>query len=150
MGGVTKVAGLPQGPADAAVSLAAADRLGATDAFESKTSARAKRTVTREQLPGSMLSDDSMLQLADRFTTSATSPSQQMRRAEAGRSVCAALDQLSAGDREVLVLRYLEQLSTSEIAVITGISEDGVKSRQRRALERLRQLLGNEFQDQLS
>jgi RNA polymerase sigma-70 factor (ECF subfamily) len=106
------------------------------------------RSVAREQRHEPALSDDSMIRMADQFATSATSPSGRMKAVEAGLLVRAALDQLPGSDREVLVLRYLEQLSTSEIAVVTGISETGVKSRQRRAVERLRQLLGNEFQDQ--
>ena len=56
----------------------------------------------------------------------------------------AALDQLRPRDREVLVLRYLEEMSTSEIAVVLELTEAGVKSRHRRALERLLPLLPNE------
>jgi DNA-directed RNA polymerase specialized sigma24 family protein len=41
----------------------------------------------------------------------------------------------------VLVLRYLEQLATREIAAVLGIKEAAVKTRHRRALERLRRRL---------
>jgi RNA polymerase sigma-70 factor (ECF subfamily) len=54
-----------------------------------------------------------------------------------------ALAQLPAHDREVLVLRHLEQLSTPEIAAILGISEGAFYTRHVRALERLRALLGD-------
>ena len=49
-----------------------------------------------------------------------------------------ALDQLPPRDREVLVLRHLEQLSTSETAAVLGVSEGAAKLRHLRALERLR------------
>ena len=55
----------------------------------------------------------------------------------------AALAQLPQRDREVLVLRYLEQLSTREMAEVLGTPEGTVKSRHLRALERLRGLLGD-------
>ncbi len=53
----------------------------------------------------------------------------------------AALEALEPRDREVLVLRYLEQLATKEIAAVLSISEAAVKTRHRRALERLRRIL---------
>ena len=55
--------------------------------------------------------------------------------------VRSALAELSERDREVLVLRHLEQLSTREIATIIGISEAAVKQRHVRALDRLQRLL---------
>ena len=53
----------------------------------------------------------------------------------------AALEALEPRDREVLVLRYLEQLTSKEIAAVLGSSEAAVKTRHRRALERLRNRL---------
>jgi RNA polymerase sigma factor (sigma-70 family) len=55
---------------------------------------------------------------------------------------------LAAPDRQVLVLRYLEQLSHREVAAILGITEGAVKIRQVRALERLRALLTPEQEDE--
>jgi RNA polymerase sigma-70 factor (ECF subfamily) len=66
-----------------------------------------------------------------------------MIREELRATVQQVLSQLSACDREVLVLRYLEQLSTAETAAVLGLTKDGVKSRQRRALERFSNLLIN-------
>ena len=57
--------------------------------------------------------------------------------------VQAALARLQPPDREVLVLRHLEQLSAHEVAVVLGIAESTVRYRQRRALERLGDLLGD-------
>jgi RNA polymerase sigma-70 factor (sigma-E family) len=53
----------------------------------------------------------------------------------------AALRRLSATDRAVLVARYWEDRSISETATDLGISEAAVRTRAKRALERLRPLL---------
>jgi RNA polymerase sigma factor (sigma-70 family) len=55
-----------------------------------------------------------------------------------------ALLLLKPDDREILVLRYLEQLEVPEIAELLGISHTAVTSRHFRALQRLRKLVGNE------
>ncbi|HTK74137.1 MAG TPA: sigma-70 family RNA polymerase sigma factor, partial [Gemmataceae bacterium] len=57
--------------------------------------------------------------------------------------VRSALDRLSAVDREILILRHAEQLSSKEAAAVLGVSEAAVKSRHLRALERLREALGS-------
>jgi RNA polymerase sigma-70 factor (ECF subfamily) len=56
----------------------------------------------------------------------------------------AALTQLSATDRDVLTLRFLEQLPTESIAQLLDCSRDNVYVRLHRALGRLRGLLANE------
>jgi RNA polymerase sigma factor (sigma-70 family) len=58
--------------------------------------------------------------------------------------VRAALDRLAGEEREVLVLRYLEQLSAREVGAVLGISEAAAKKRALRALQRLRDLLEND------
>ena len=64
--------------------------------------------------------------------------------AELEARMVAALVELKPQDREILVLRYLEQLDVQEIAGVLGISPTAVTSRHLRALQRLRQLIGNE------
>jgi RNA polymerase sigma-70 factor (ECF subfamily) len=61
--------------------------------------------------------------------------------------VRAALAGLGERDREVLVLRFLEGLSTAETAVVLGIGEGAVKSRVMRALARFRDLLDEPEED---
>lgn len=48
---------------------------------------------------------------------------------------------MSAAEREVLILRYLEQLSAREVGAVLGIGEAAAKKRALRALRRLRELL---------
>jgi len=49
---------------------------------------------------------------------------------------------LPGPDREVLVLRHVEQLALAEIAAVLGVTEGTAGRRHLRALERLRALLG--------
>lgn len=100
-----------------------------------------RRSVLREEYVG--LSDDSAVQLARCLMSSGTSPSGQLLRAEMRDRVRTALARLASPDREVLVMRYVEGLSTPEMAGILGVSERTVQSRHRRALERLQTLLGD-------
>jgi RNA polymerase sigma-70 factor (ECF subfamily) len=100
-----------------------------------------RRSVTREEsLP---LSDESALELAGRLFARGSSPSERLLRSELRSRVQAALARLSVTDREVLVLRHLEQLSTRETAAVLGVSEGAVKVRHLRALQRLRPFVEN-------
>jgi RNA polymerase sigma-70 factor (ECF subfamily) len=99
-----------------------------------------KRTVAREvvlELP-----DGSVNALAQLGLAPNTSPSDQAVRKEQQAQIRAALNELGDRDREVLILRYLEQLSTEEIAAVMGSTPGAIKVRHLRALERLRGLLG--------
>ena len=103
-----------------------------------------RRSVKREEALAPHLSDESAMQLADRVLARQSSPSDRAIRLELRSRIRAALDQLGERDREVLVLRHLEQLSTREIAAVLGIREGAVKVRHLRALERLRAFLESE------
>jgi RNA polymerase sigma-70 factor (ECF subfamily) len=101
----------------------------------------AKRSVAREQIARPEISDESVVQLAERFVGSATSPSGFLARKELRERVRLALNTLGDDDREVLLLRYLEQLPSCEIAMIMGTTEAAVNMRHMRALERMRKRL---------
>jgi RNA polymerase sigma-70 factor (ECF subfamily) len=96
-----------------------------------------RRSVNRETRPPD-LSEESAGELGRRLMANDTSPSNRLIRKERHEQVMAALAALSPRDREVLVMRHLEQLGTAEIADALAISEGAVESRLVRALIRLR------------
>jgi RNA polymerase sigma-70 factor (ECF subfamily) len=104
----------------------------------------AKRSVHREERALPCLPDESALELAQRLCMQYSSPSQRIVSRETRSQVRAALDHLSKRDRELLALRHLEQLSLREIASVMGISEGAAKIRHIRALERLRDVIGED------
>ena len=101
----------------------------------------ARRSLRREEPPAPALSSGSVLELADRLLDRGVGPSEAVRRDEVQNQVRAALDGLRERDREVLVLRHLEQLSIREIAAVLGTTEGVVKVRHLRAVQRLRAAL---------
>lgn len=94
-----------------------------------------KRDVSREN----SLPQASSILLADQLSASLTSPSQAAIKNEARLQLQRSLEAMDDIDREVLVLRHFEQLSTSETAQILGISKSTAGSRYLRALDRLRE-----------
>jgi RNA polymerase sigma-70 factor (ECF subfamily) len=104
-----------------------------------------KRSVRREEPDALGLPDESEEQLAGRLMDQGASPSAHLLREELRGRVRAALARLADSDRQVLVLRHLEQLSTAHAAAVLGVSPGAFKSRHLRALQRLRALLGKDF-----
>jgi RNA polymerase sigma-70 factor, ECF subfamily len=100
-----------------------------------------KRSVRREEISVSLLPDESLQELAQRLVASDSAPEDRLQRKDVRARVRAALRELPERDREVLAMRYLEQLSTREIAAALGVTEGAVKVRHVRALQRLRALL---------
>lgn len=81
------------------------------------------------------------LSLAAQLLGSMITPSQAAVRAETRLLVQEALNGMDLIDREVLALKHFEQLSTSEIAKVLGLSNAGAGSRYLRAIKRLRVIL---------
>ena len=103
-----------------------------------------RRTVMREERLNSALPDQSAALLAGTLAASGLSPDRRLIAAELKSRVMSALAELANHDREILVLRYLEQLSNSEIADVLGLSDVAVRSRHMRALDRLTRLIDRE------
>jgi RNA polymerase sigma-70 factor, ECF subfamily len=99
------------------------------------------RAVSREEPEGLPLPGESAIMLVDRLAASGTSPSQAMMQDERREQLLAALGQLTPSDRQVLVMRYLEELSFGEIAAALGVGVGAVKMRHLRAIQRLQGLL---------
>lgn len=99
-----------------------------------------RRSVKREA--GTLgLPDESALALADRLVARQSSPSARLQREELRAQVRRALAALPDVDREILVLRLLEELPAKEIAAVLGMTVGAIRTRQARALVRLRSFL---------
>ena len=71
-----------------------------------------------------------------------TSPTRAVMRAEVQLLVQGVLNGMDPIDREILVLRNFEQLSTAETAEVLGIKRSTAGKRYIAALKRLKQALG--------
>jgi RNA polymerase sigma-70 factor (ECF subfamily) len=98
-----------------------------------------KRSVRREV--SMQLSEASAVHLAQQMAASPSSPSRQLARKELRGRIRAILGELPAFDREILILKHLEELTNSECAAVLGITVVAVKKRYLRALGRVRNLM---------
>jgi RNA polymerase sigma-70 factor (ECF subfamily) len=103
-----------------------------------------KRSARQEQPNYGGVSDASAMQIAKLIAGDLTSPSEAAVREETRLRVRAALAELSELDREVLLERYVEQLSVKEIAAGLGSTEAAIHMRHMRALEKLHRLVSGE------
>jgi RNA polymerase sigma-70 factor (ECF subfamily) len=101
-----------------------------------------KRSVRREV--SMQLSEASSQCLAKQMAASGTSPSRHFARKELQGQIRAILGELADLDREILILKHLEELSNSECATVLGITIVAVKKRYLRALTRVRSLMDGE------
>lgn len=97
----------------------------------------AKRSIKREAAQLAWLPDESKVELAGRLVHSGTSPSGRIQQQELLHRVQNALQELPESEREILVLKYLEELTAQEIAEILGTTERTVWRRHGRAIERI-------------
>jgi RNA polymerase sigma-70 factor (ECF subfamily) len=79
--------------------------------------------------------------LAAQLVGNLTSPSQAMVREERIAQLREALDKMDEIDREVLMLRHLEELSNNETAAVLGLEKSAASKRYIRALTRLKEAL---------
>ena len=77
-------------------------------------------------------------QIADQELT----PAANAVRQELHRRFLKALEQMDDADRELLIMRHVEQLSNSEVADILGLTQPAAGMRYLRALRRVREILG--------
>ncbi len=102
------------------------------------------RTPHREQkLEDRQDESVSSLTLAGFLVASTTSPTAHLRREELRLTVTKAIQELSDIDREIVLLRHVEELSTVEAASELGISTATCRQRHLRALQRLRTALSD-------
>ena len=104
----------------------------AIDEYRKRSASR--RNSEDETTHGTKGGKDVALQIESGFDL----PDEQMERAEMASRLGAALKELDTSCRELLTLRYLNDLPYKEIAEIVGASENTLTVQTRRCLEKLR------------
>ena len=100
-----------------------------------------KRSTGREVSLNREMPQACSRSLASQLVGSGTSPSGVAIRNENKRRLEAALVQMDAIDREVLVLRHFEHLTSRESAIVLNMEYEAVKKRYTRALSKLERIL---------
>lgn len=107
---------------------------------------RLKRDIGREmhdgsQAPASNCGDTSYPDIFARLSDGGSTPSRQLSRVEAAAVVMSSLARLTADQRTVIQMRFLQDRAVEEIAAALGKSSDAVYMLCHRGLKELQQLL---------
>lgn len=105
-------------------------------------------TLVKKHLKGKPLKE-SFSEAASKFADDATQAVSRTLRSEASDALRAALDDLSAQDRELIILRGIEQHRNETVAKLLDLKPNTVAVRYRRALERLKRKLAGSVFDEL-
>ncbi|MGB0036116.1 MAG: sigma-70 family RNA polymerase sigma factor [Candidatus Acidiferrales bacterium] len=97
-----------------------------------------------EPIPGAAAGETG----ATRLASGERPPLEGLIERERAGQLAGALEKLSVVHREVLTLRFEEEMKLEEIAEVLGTPLSTVKTRLRRALDRLRQTLEGRFPDE--
>src|SRR5262249_50715370 len=90
------------------------------------------------------LPNRSSMLLARQFLAAGPSPSQQLANRELARRVRNALARLTETDREILLMRNVEELPYEEIGCLLDLSAAAARKRYGRARLRLQEILSDE------
>ena len=111
--------------------------------------ASAKRSVDREQqLAVPKGNDQSTIQLAAHLLDREMTPAAAATMHELARRFETAIEDLEEQDREIVIMRHFEQLSNAETAIALSITQPAASMRYLRAMRRLRQLIGDDANEE--
>lgn len=103
-----------------------------------------KRSVDREQsMNASATPDDSSPEWVTQFVDRELTPATAAIRHEMERKVQGAIQQLPEKDREIILMRYVEQLSNQDVAKELDVNEAAASMRCLRAVRKLQEMLLN-------
>ncbi len=101
-----------------------------------------RRSVDREQaINRPAWADDSSTSLVASLVDTERTPATEAIHAELARKLTNAIDELSADDREIILMRHQEQLANQDVAKVLNLTEAAASMRYLRALRRLRGVL---------
>lgn len=101
----------------------------------------ARRSLDREQSQAGLGIDGSSLDLIGRVIDPELTPAAASMRREFEAQFEAALEQLTEEDREIILMRDVEQIGNAEAAELLGLSPPAAGMRHLRALRKLKDLL---------
>ncbi|MCA9450619.1 MAG: RNA polymerase sigma factor, partial [Candidatus Omnitrophica bacterium] len=87
------------------------------------------------------LREDNLGEVAIAQPTTTLDPKRVFAEREREREIAEAMDSLPEEQREVLVLKYIDDLSVEEIVEITGIAASTIKGRLRHGRTKLRKIM---------
>jgi len=117
----------------------AADRLART--HRDHVGSTVRGIGREERLDGPSHEETTSTRLVDRLAANDTTPGRRMAREERRLLLSRAIERMGEADREILGLRYVDQLAFAEIAAVLEIELGAAKMRHLRAVDRLRGLL---------
>jgi RNA polymerase sigma-70 factor (ECF subfamily) len=101
--------------------------------------AAGRRSIDREQHAGPIVNDASSIQLVAQLADGELTPASAAIQRELQQKLQQVLDQLDELDREVILMRYFEQMSNQEVADALNLTEAAASMRHLRALRRLKE-----------
>jgi RNA polymerase sigma-70 factor, ECF subfamily len=117
----------------------AADRLARTHRDHVASSVRG--IGREERIEGPSPDKATASRLVDRLAANDTTPGHRLARQERRLLLARVIERMIVADRQLLTLRYVDQLTFDEIAAVLEIGLSAAKMRHLRAVERLRVLL---------
>jgi RNA polymerase sigma-70 factor (subfamily 1) len=103
----------------------------------------ARRSLDREQAAGPALDEASSIQLVAQLVDQELTPASAAIQQELQHKLQGVLGELDETDREIILMRYYEQLSNQEIAAALDLTEAAASMRHLRALRRLKDAMTN-------
>lgn len=101
-----------------------------------------RRSLDREQyLSSGPMSDQSSMDLAAQLFDRQPTPASEAMRHELRSNLISAINSLNSDDREVILMRHVEQMSNQEVASTQGVTEAAASMRYLRAIRRLKETL---------
>lgn len=100
--------------------------------------AAGRRSIDREQHDAPLANDASSIQLVAQLVDPERTPASAAMQLELQRKLSQVLDELDATDREIILMRYYEQMSNQDIAAALELTEAAASMRHLRALRRLK------------